>query len=176
MLSAIASRPDANAKPRVHTISVYVSNKPGVLARIALVFARRGYNIESLIVSPAARGGFSRTTITCTGDPQTLEQIIAQVRKLVDVVHATDSTDRPTVETEIALVKVETKPEQRGELLTIAEHFNAKVVDFGESTIILRVYGVSQKLDHFMALLEPYGILELVRTGRIAMVRGREVT
>ncbi|MEE9384938.1 MAG: acetolactate synthase small subunit [Nannocystaceae bacterium] len=161
---------------RVHTVSVYVSNKPGVLARIALVFARRAYNIESLIVSPAAKGGFSRTTITCTGDPATLEQIIRQLGKLVDVVHATDSTDRPTVETEIALVKIQSTTERRGEILQVAQHFNAKVVDFGADTIVMRVYGVSEKLDGFLAVLEPYGVLELVRTGKIAMVRGSEVT
>src|SRR5262245_43264875 len=85
----------------VHTISLYVNNKPGVLVRVALVFARRGYNIESLVVSPAARGDFSRMTITCSGDRETLEQIIKQLAKLIDVVHAIDHTGDDSYETEI---------------------------------------------------------------------------
>ncbi len=112
----------------LHTISVYVNNKPGVLVRVALVFSRRGYNIESLVVSPAASGDFSRMTITSSGDPETLEQIIKQLAKLVDVVHAIDHTDDLAYETEIALVKLECALDQRTEILQIAEHYNAKVV------------------------------------------------
>lgn len=161
---------------RVHTISVYVSNKPGVLVRLALVFARRGYNIESLIVSGGLKGGFSRTTITCTGDPEVLEQIIKQLTKLVDVVHATDHTDHPHVEMELAMVKVRVAMDKRTELLQIAEHFHAKVVDFTRESLIMRLVGNSDKIDHFVDLLRAYDVLELVRSGKAVMARGVEMT
>lgn len=160
----------------VHTISLYVNNKPGVLVRVALVFARRGYNIESLVVSPAASGDFSRMTITCSGDPATLEQIIRQLAKLVDVVHAVDHTGDSSYETEIALVKLRAGLDQRTEILQVAEHFKAKVVDYGATSLILRVSGASEKLDAFMELLQPYGLLELVRSGKILMARGIQET
>jgi len=160
----------------LHTISVYVNNKPGVLVRVALVFARRGYNIESLVVSPAVSGDFSRMTITCSGDPETLEQIIKQLAKLVDVVHAIDHTGDSSYETEIALVKVRSAPSERTEVLQIAEHYGAKVVDFGTDSLMLRVYGSSEKLDAFLALLRPLGLKELVRSGKILMARGLQET
>jgi acetolactate synthase-1/3 small subunit len=156
----------------LHTLSLYVNNKPGVLVRVALVFARRGYNIESLVVSPAARGDFSRMTITCSGDPETLEQIIKQLAKLVDVVHAIDHTGDDSYETEIALVKLQSRLDQRTEILQIAEHYGAKVVDYGPDSLMLRVYGDSDKLDAFVGLLGPYGLIELVRSGKILMARG----
>lgn len=171
--------PDALApreRPSIHTISVYVNNKPGVLVRVALVFARRGYNIESLVVSPAARGDFSRMTITCSGDPQTLEQIIKQLAKLVDVVHAIDHTGDSSYETEIALVKLQAELDQRTEILQVAEHYGAKVVDYGAESLILRVYGASEKLDAFTELLRPFALKELVRSGKILMARGGRET
>ncbi len=169
----LATRPP----PRpAHTISLYVNNRPGVLVRVALVFSRRGYNIESLVVSPAAEGDFSRMTITCTGDPETLEQIIRQLQKLVDVVHAIDHTGDESYETEIALFKLRAALDERTEILQIAEHFGARVVDYGPETLILRVYGSSDKLDAFHALLRPFGIVELVRSGKILMARGTETT
>ncbi len=156
----------------MHSISVYVNNKPGVLVRVALVFARRGYNIESLVVSPAARGDFSRMTITCSGDPETLEQIIKQLEKLVDVVHATDHTGDAIYETEIALVKLRASLAERTQILQIAEHYSAKVVDYSADSLILRSYGSSEKLDAFTDLLRPFGLQELVRSGKILMARG----
>ena len=160
----------------IHTISVYVTNKPGVLVRVALVFARRGYNIESLVVSPAASGDFSRMTITCSGDLETLEQIIKQLAKLVDVVHATDHTGDASYETEIALLKLESKLDQRTEILQIVEHYNARVVDYRPDSLIVRVFGSSEKLDAFIALLRPMGLAELVRSGKVLMVRGLRTT
>ena len=153
-----------------------MNNKPGVLVRVALVFSRRGYNIESLVVSPAAEGDFSRMTITCRGDPATLEQIIKQLHKLVDVVHATDHTGHANYETEIALVKLRAGLHERTEILQIAEHFGAKVADYGQDSLMLRVYGSSEKLDAFIALLRPWGLRELVRSGKILMVRGLQET
>ncbi len=148
-------------------------NKPGVLVRVALVFSRRGYNIESLVVSAdVTNGQFSRMTITCSGDPETLEQIIKQLTKLIDVVHAFDHTGTAVIESEIALVKLECAVDQRTEILQIAEQFGAKVVDSGATSMILRIYGVSDKLDACLSLLSHYRIVELVRSGKILMTRG----
>ncbi len=162
--------------PREHVISLYVNNKPGVLVRVAVVFARRGYNIDSLVVSPGAKGDFSRMTIACSGDPETLEQIIKQLAKLVDVVHAVDHTGDEAYETEIALVKLQCHLDERTQILQIAEHFNAKVVDYGTESLILRVYGASEKVDTFIELLRPFGLRELVRSGKVLMARGPQAT
>ncbi len=161
----------------LHTLSILVRNKPGVLVRVALIFSRRGYNIESLVVSPEASDGqMSRMTITCSGDPETLEQIIKQVTKLIDVVHAFDHTGQAVIETEIALVKLKCKIDQRTEILQIAEQYSAKVVDYGPQSLILRVYGLSDKLDAFLTLLQPYSVVELIRSGKILMTRGLATT
>ena len=171
-----APEPSEIPERQTHTLSLYVANRPGVLVRVALVFARRGYNIESLVVSPAARGDFSRMTITCSGEHTTLSQMIKQLSKLVDVVHATDHTGDNSYETEIALTKVRADLDQRTEILQIAEHFNAKVVDYGTESLVLRVYGSSDKLDAFIELLRPKGLLELVRSGKILISRGMSET
>ncbi|HQZ37834.1 MAG TPA: acetolactate synthase small subunit [Vicinamibacterales bacterium] len=168
----------------LHTISLLVRNKPGVLVRVSLVFSRRGYNMESLVVSPAlsiaglgaAPGEFSRMTITCSGDPDTLEQIIKQFEKLVDVVHAIDHTGQPVIESELALVKIKAGLRERTELLQIAENFKAKVVDFGAESLIMRCASETEKLDAFVNLLKPFGIIELVRSGKILMARGLDAT
>ena len=171
-----ALQPDPSEAIGIHTISLFVHDRPGVLVRVALVFARRGYNIESLVVSPAAAGGFSRMTITCSGDPATLDQIIRQLAKLVDVVRAIDHTGDAAYETEIALIKVEMEEGERNQVLQIAEHFNAKVVDYAQESVMLRVYGGSDKLDALISLLRPYGVTELVRSGKILMARGGQAT
>ncbi len=175
-MSAAAAFSLAPAAP-LHTLSILVRNKPGVLVRVALIFSRRGYNIESLVVSPEASDGqMSRMTITCSGDPETLEQIIKQVTKLIDVVHAFDHTGQAVIETEIALVKLKCKIDQRTEILQIAEQYSAKVVDYGPQSLILRVYGLSDKLDAFLTLLQPYSVVELIRSGKILMTRGLATT
>jgi acetolactate synthase I/III small subunit len=166
----------ATEKKSEHTLSLFVNNKPGVLVRVALTFARRGYNIESLVVSPAASGEFSRMTITCSGEPETLGQIIRQLQKLVDVVRAIDHSSDESYETELALIKVACALDQRTEILQIAEHFHAKVVDYGSESLMLRIYGSSEKLDAFIALVRPYGLRELVRSGKILMARGLQET
>ena len=173
---AEAAIPATTSKRYLHTLSLFVHNRPGVLVRVALVFARRGYNIESLVVSPAAKVGFSRMTITCSGDPTTLEKIIKQLAKLVDVVHAIDHTNDEAYESEIALIKIECGIHERTEILQIAEHFGAKVVDYGAQSLVLRVYGSSDKLDALIALLEPFQLVELVRSGKILMARGAATT
>jgi acetolactate synthase-1/3 small subunit len=160
----------------LHTISLLVRNAPGVLVRVATIFSRRGYNIESLVVSPGARRGFSRMTVTCSGDRSILEQMIKQLAKLIDVVHALDHTASEHFETEIALIKIRCGGDTRREVLEIAEHFNAKVVDYASESLILRVYGGSDKLDAMITLIAEEDIVELVRSGKIVMARALETT
>jgi acetolactate synthase-1/3 small subunit len=170
----------------LHTIALLVRNKPGVLVRIALVFSRRGFNIESLVVSPAfdaeiegyksSAGEFSRMTITCSGDPENLEQIVKQQEKLIDVVHAIDHTGQSVIECELALIKMKVSLKERTEILQIAESYRAKVVDYGSDSLIMRCAGEGGKLDALIGLLKPFGIIELVRSGKILMARGLETT
>ena len=175
--AAAAASPIPTPSAPLHTISMLVRNKPGVLVRIALVFARRGYNIESLVVSAdVPNGEFSRMTITCSGDPQTLDQIIKQVTKLIDVVHAFDHTGQFVYETEVALVKIQCKLSDRTEVLQIAELYSAKVVDYGVDSLIVRIVGAAEKIDVFLSLLRNYQIVELVRSGKILMARGLSTT
>ena len=159
-----------------HAISVFVNNKPGVLVRVALVFSRRAFNIESLVVSPAAEGRFSRMTITCSGRNEDLGQVVKQLAKLVDVVTAIDHTNDLTYSVEIALIKVECAVDARTEILQIAEHYKARVVDFGAKALILQAHGSSEKLDALIELLRPYHVAELVRSGKLLMARGERAT
>jgi|TARA_B110000263_G_scaffold230147_1_gene224456 acetolactate synthase-1/3 small subunit len=167
---------DTDESSNFHRISLYVKNEPGVLARVAMVFSRRGYNIESLVVNSAARSGYSRMTITSSGDPTILEQMIKQLAKLIDVVHAIDHTGDEAYETEIALIKLKCDSEERHEILQIVEHFGAKVVDFGRQSLVVRVYGSSEKLDAIRNLLAKFEISEIVRSGKILMARGGATT
>ncbi len=174
--SMIAPGTRSSDSKNMHTISVFVADEPGVLVRVAMVFSRRGYNIESLVVSPSARSGFSRMTITCSGDTSILEQMIKQLAKLVDVIRAVDHTDDNAYETEIALIKLQCDTDERSEILQIAEHFNAKVVDYGIESVVLRVYGSSEKMDAMISLLSIFKVAELVRSGKILMARGIKST
>jgi acetolactate synthase-1/3 small subunit len=177
MSSAVASlSPQSEKTSDFHRISLYVKNEPGVLARVAMVFSRRGYNIESLVVSAAAKSGYSRMTITSSGDPAILEQMIKQLAKLIDVVHAIDHTGDAAFETEIALIKLKCGSDERREILQIVEHFGAKVVDFAPESLVVRVYGSSEKLDALRDLLAKFQIVEIVRSGKILMARGVATT
>lgn len=160
----------------LHTISIKVSNKPGVLLRIATIFSRRGFNIDSLVVSPALDGHFSRMTITCSGDRETLEQIIKQLNKLIDVIHASEHENDNTVVQELALIKCHVKKEDRQNVLQIIEHFKGQTVDFNEDSLIIQLTGNSQKLDAAIALLNSYTITEIARSGKLSMKRGQNET
>jgi acetolactate synthase-1/3 small subunit len=159
-----------------HTLSVYVANKPGVLARIALVFARRGFNIDSLVVSSSMDGNFSRMTITAIGERTGLQQIIEAVKKLVDVIHCADHTGENVVVKELGLIKIAAGPGIRTEVLEIADHFKAKTVDMTDNSMILMTTGDTEKLDAMIKLLKKFKIVELVRTGKVVMARGDEET
>jgi acetolactate synthase-1/3 small subunit len=165
-----------NSDKNMHTLSVYVSNNPGVLARIAQVFARRGFNIESLVVSPAIDGQFSRMTISCSGNPEGLDQIIKQIMKLVDVLHCIDHTFDTSVMKEMGLIKIAVNSEGRSEALQIAEHFGCKTVDLTPQSMILQVVGDPAKIDALEEMIQKFKIVELVRTGKVVMSRGDQVT
>ncbi len=160
----------------MHTLSVYVANKPGALARIAQVFARRGFNIESLVVSPAIDGHFSRMTITSSGAPEGLDQIIKQMLKLVDVLHCIDHTYDKSVMKEMGLIKIEVDSEGRSEALQIAEHYGCKTVDLTEKSMILQVVGNPAKIDALEEMIAKFKIVEFVRTGKVVMSRGQKIT
>ena len=165
-----------NSDKAMHTVSVYVSNKPGALARIAQVFARRAFNIESLVVSPAVDGNFSRMTISCSGDPAGLDQIIKQLSKLIDVLHCIDHTYDESVVKEMGLVKIAVNSEDRSEALQIAEHYGCKTVDLTPDSMILQVVGNPDKIDALEEMIAKFKIIELVRTGKVVMCRGQEMT
>ncbi|HMA99458.1 MAG TPA: acetolactate synthase small subunit [Spirochaetota bacterium] len=167
---------DTPAKFLSHTISIYVANKPGVLVRVAQVFSRRGFNIDSLVVSPGQAGNFSRMTVTAQGDPDELMQIISQLQKLIDVQKATEHSHQVTIEKELAMIKVAVKEGSRSEVLQLVDHFKAATVDFCEGSLIIQITGSTEKLDAFIALLKNYRIIEIVRTGKVLMARGEEVT
>ncbi|VGO23327.1 acetolactate synthase small subunit [Pontiella sulfatireligans] len=165
-----------NSDKAMHTLSVYVSNKPGALARIAQVFSRRGFNIESLVVSPAVDGQFSRMTISCSGDPDGLDQIIKQVLKLIDVLQCIDHTYDESVMKEMGLIKIAVDSEGRSEALQIAEHYGCKTVDLTPESMILQVVGNPDKIDALEEMIAKFTIIEFVRTGKVVMQRGQEPT
>ncbi len=173
---------DKKPKPRPdiiggHTLSMYVNNKPGVLMRICQIFARRAYNIDSLVVSQGRDPRFSRLTLGISGDPAGLPQIILQCDKLIDVIHCHQHMPEDAVVREMALIKVRTEnTERRTEILQIVEHFGGKTVDFSESSMIIRIEGASDKVDASIRLLNNYDIVETVRTGKVVMARGEQAT
>lgn len=159
-----------------HILSCFVENKPGVLARISGLFARRGFNIESLAVGPTEDEHTSRMTITVSGDDAVIEQIMKQLHKLIEVIRVSDITQEPHVEREIALVKVNANAKTRAEILQIVEVFRSNVVDISEKTLTVEATGDEDKITAIETLFKKYGIRELVRTGRIALVRGDKST
>ena len=159
-----------------HTISLLVCNKPGVLIRIALVFARRGYNIDSLVVSEGNDPAFSRMTIAATGEKKILDQIIKQLNKLVDVVKAIDNTNKDILERELALLKIKCLPESRLEIFQLIEAFKGLIVDISETTVSFEISGKSIKIEAVKDTFAPYGIVEIVRTGKTLIARGAETT
>lgn len=155
-----------------HTITVLVENRPGVLSRVSGLFARRGFNIESLAVSITADPTVSRMTIVVAGDDNVLDQISKQLNKLIDVIKVFDYTTQSTVERELAMVKVNAEAKHRAEIMQIVDIFRAKIIDLSDKTFTIEVTGSVDKINAIESLLSPYGIQELVRTGKIVMVRG----
>ena len=160
----------------LHTISVLVANKPGVLVRIALVFARRGYNINSLVVSPTVNPKFSRMTITAKGDPETLEQIIKNVDKLIDTIHCGEHDVTNSVEKELALFKIKASAAAKTFVKKHSHQFNINIDDASDSYLIIEQTGTTAEVDKFETFLKKYGLVEMVRTGKVLMAKGQEST
>ena len=163
-------------KPRTHVLSVLVNNEPGVLARVIGLFSGRGYNIESLTVAETdARENLSRITIVTTGTPMVIEQIKAQLDRLVPVHRVRDLTvEGPHIERELALVKVKSTGDKRVEALRLADVFRAKVIDAKMDSFVFEVTGSSDKVRTFIGLMESLGLVDVGRTGIVAMSRGGE--
>ena len=158
-----------------HTLSVLVEDESGALSRISGLFARRGFNIDSLAVGPAETRGISRLTMVVEGDDQTLQQMTKQLNKLFNVLGVADLSNLAAVERELMLLKVSSKEETRGKILELVQVFRAKVVDVSDVALTLEVVGDPGKLVALEKLLEPYGILEIARTGKIALKRSSGV-
>lgn len=158
----------------LYTLVAWVEDRPGVLARVAGLFRRRGYNIASIIVGRSEKQGLSRMTVVVDPGSQEPRLVEDNLRKLVDVVDVHDVTNVPTVLRELALIKVQANAQTRVEISQLADIFRTKIIDVGRETLIIEVCATSEKIDRLLEVLEPHGILELMRTGRIAMTRGRD--
>lgn len=159
-----------------HTLSVLVENKPGVLTRVAGLFARRGFNIDSLVVAETENPDVSRMTITIDEQDQPIDQVTKQLHKLINVIKITDLDPTSSVEREMLLLKVLADAQSRSEIMQIVEIFRAKIVDVSSDVLLVEMTGTREKVSAFMELLQPFGVVELMRTGRIAMGRGRRPT
>jgi acetolactate synthase-1/3 small subunit len=159
-----------------HTLSVLVENKPGVLTRVAGLFARRGFNIDSLVVAETENPELSRMTITVDEQDQPVEQVTKQLHKLINVLKITDLDPAASVERELLLIKVKADAQSRGEIMQMAEIFGAKIVDVTSEVLLIEMTGTREKVGAFIDVLAPFGIVELMRTGRLAMRRGRKAT
>ncbi|MFK7850247.1 MAG: acetolactate synthase small subunit [Akkermansiaceae bacterium] len=159
-----------------HTLSILVNNQPGVLMRICQVFSRRGFNIDSLVVSQGRDPSFSRMTIGITGDPAGLEQIIKQVGKLIDVMHCYEHTSSTSVTKEMILIKILCSSDDRSGALQVTEHFGGKTVDLTPSSMVVMINGDSPKIDAAVTMFSQYEIIETVRTGKVVMARGEQPT
>jgi acetolactate synthase-1/3 small subunit len=155
-----------------HVISVLVENEFGVLARVAGLFSGRGFNIESLSVAETLDPTVSRITLVTHGDDQVLEQVEKQLNKLICVIKVTDFSETEHVERELVLVKVSADERTRGELASIVDIFRAKIIDVSRQSYVVEITGSEDKVRAFIELLRPLGILEIVRTGKVAMFRG----
>jgi acetolactate synthase-1/3 small subunit len=161
----------------VHTLSVLVENKPGVLARIASLFSRRGFNIDSLAVGPTEHAAISRMTIVVNVEDSPLEQVTKQLNKLVEVIKIVELEPREAIERELLLVKVRADASTRGQVLDAVQLFRAKVVDVATDAVTIEVVGNPDKLADFLRVVEPFGVRELVQSGMVAIGRGsRSIT
>lgn len=158
-----------------HTISVLVEDEAGVLSRIAGLFARRGFNIESLAVGPAEQVGISRLIMVVPGDDSVVEQLIKQLYKLVNVLKVQDISEKPCVERELMLVKVNATASNRAEVIQLVQIFRARIVDLSEDSLTIEVVGDPGKMVAIIQMLNKFGIREIARTGTIALIRESRV-
>ena len=155
-----------------HTLVALMEDKPGVLNRVVSLFRRRGFNIESLTVGQTETPSISRMTIVVDSDNTFVEQVSKQLYRLIEVLKVSDVTEDPHVARELVLIKVHAPPSRRGEVSALADVFGAKVADVGHDTLILELTSSPEKVDNMVDLVRPFGIKEMVRSGRLAMVRG----
>ena len=155
-----------------HTIAALVLDRPGVLNRVASLFRRRGFNISSLAVGKSEQPNLSRMTFVVEGDEDTVEQVTKQLNKLIDIVKVSELDEDDVVARELALIKVHATPSTRSEIIQLVDIFRANIVDVGSHSLIIETTGEEDKIDALYNLLRPFGIRELMRTGRIAMSRG----
>jgi acetolactate synthase-1/3 small subunit len=155
-----------------HTLSVLVENKPGVLARIAGLFSRRGFNIDSLAVGPTEHPEVSRMTIVVNVEESPLEQVTKQLNKLIEVIKIVELDGSSSVNRELLLVKVRADADSRGQVLDVVQLFNAKVVDIAPDAVTIEITGNTDKLSDFLRVIEPFGVRELVQSGMVAIGRG----
>ena len=160
------------ANERLHTIVALVEDKPGVLTRIAGLFRRRGFNIASLTVGKSEEVGLSRMTCVVDGSPDIVIQATRQLDKLIDVRGDCDITEEKIIARELALIKVQSSPETRSDIIQIAQMFRANIVDVGTDSIVVEVTGSEDKIAALQDLLNPYTVIQMMRTGRVAMTRG----
>ena len=156
-----------------HTLVALVQDRPGVLTRVASMFRRRGYNIASLAVGKSEQLGLSRMTVVVNGDNDTVAQVTKQLDKLIEVIHVSNISNEEIVVRELALIKVSSTTTNRGEIIQIVNLFRANIVDVGTQSMVIEITGEEDKIQALYNLLEPFGILEMLRTGRVAMVRGQ---
>jgi acetolactate synthase-1/3 small subunit len=161
---------------RLHTIVALVEDRPGVLNKIASKWRQRAFNIESLTVGHSEIPGLSRMTFTVDGAAHDIEQVTKQLYKVIEVVKITDVTAEQCVARELALIKVQATKESRSAIIEIVDVFRAKIVDVSADSLVIETTGTEDKIDAIVAMLKPYGLKELVRTGRVAMVRGATTT
>ena len=161
-----------NITEKRYTLAILVNNHPGVLMRVVSLFSRRGYNIDSLSVGETENDQVSRITIVVTGDRPVVEQIKKQVGKLYDVKRVYEMTNNKSLQRELVMVKVNTKSDTRSEVIELAEIFKAKIIDVTASTVTLEMTGSLDKIQSFLDLMKPYGIVEMARTGITALERG----
>jgi len=157
---------------RLHTIVALVENRPGVLNKIASKWRQRGFNIESLTVGHSEIPGLSRMTFTVDGQAHDIEQVTKQLFKVIEVVKISDVTEQETVARELALIKIATTKETRSAVIEVVDIFRAKIVDVAADSVVVEATGTEDKVDAIIAMLTPFGLKELVRTGRVAMTRG----
>jgi acetolactate synthase-1/3 small subunit len=155
-----------------HTVAILVENKFGVLSRVAGLFSGRGFNIESLTVAPTNDPTVSRMTVVTMGNDQVIEQVTKQLSKLIDVIKVTDLTGTEFVDREMVLVRVRASEDGRAEVMRLVDIFRGKIVDVGTESYVIEVTGTDSKLEAFINLLKPFGVTEIVRTGKVAISRG----
>jgi acetolactate synthase-1/3 small subunit len=158
-----------------HTLAVLVENSPGVLTRVAGLFSRRGFNIDSLAVGVTEDPAVSRMTIVVDGDERLVEQVEKQLNKLINVLKVSTLAPGECVARELVLIKVNAEPEVRSQILQIVDIFRAKIVDVGKRSLVVEITGDEEKVEALLQLLREFGVREVVRTGRIAMARGARV-